>query len=99
MDFFHTHISRKSFNLVEKVLQSTFVSEGEVVKEFEERLNQQFGMVNPVAVNSGTSALHLALAVAGIGPGDEVIIPAQTFVATGLAVLMEGAQPVFADIG
>jgi perosamine synthetase len=56
-------------------------------------------MRNVVAVNSGTSALHLALVLAGVGEGDEVILPAQTFVATGLAVLYCGAKPVFADIG
>lgn len=69
-----------------------------MVKEFEAALAGRLGFCNPVAVNSGTSALHLALAVAGVGPGDEVILPAQTFVATGLAVLMQGATPVFADI-
>lgn len=98
MNFFHTHISQKSFKRVEKVLQSTFVSEGEVVKEFEDQLGNKLGLPNPVAVNSGTSALHLGLAVSGVGSGDEVILPAQTFVATGLVILMQGATPVFADI-
>jgi dTDP-4-amino-4,6-dideoxygalactose transaminase len=51
-----------------------------------------------LATNSGTSALHLALTAAGIGPGDHVIVPAFTFVATGLAVLHAGAVPVFVDI-
>jgi perosamine synthetase len=55
-------------------------------------------MIRPVAVNSGTSALHLALVLSGVGPGSEVILPPQTFVASGLAVLMCGAKPVFADI-
>ena len=98
MDFYHTHISKKAFDLVQDVLKSSFVSEGEIVKSFEAKLTNNLGLVNPVAVNSGTSALHLGLAVAGVGPGDEVILPAQTFVATGLAILMQGAVPVFADI-
>ena len=51
-----------------------------------------------IATNSGTSALHVALIAAGIGPGDHVIVPAFTFVATGLAVLHAGAVPVFVDI-
>ncbi|MBI1735069.1 MAG: DegT/DnrJ/EryC1/StrS family aminotransferase [Candidatus Rokubacteria bacterium] len=51
-----------------------------------------------LATNSGTSALHLALAAAGVGPGDEVIIPALSFVATAQAVVHQGATPVFADI-
>ncbi len=98
MNFFYTHISKKSYQLIEQVLNSTFLSEGQIVKNFETALAQKFGIVNPVTVNSGTSALHLGLATAGIGPKDEVIIPAQTFVATGLAVLMQKAKPVFADI-
>ena len=69
-----------------------------MVERFEWALADRLGLANPVAVNSGTSALHLALVLAGVGRGDEVILPAQTFVATGLAVLMQGAVPVFADI-
>ena len=98
MDFFHTHISPRSIELATQVLQSGWVSEGRMVKEFEAALAARLGLCNPVAVNSGTSALHLALAIAGVGPGDEVILPAQTFVATGLVILMQGATPVFADI-
>lgn len=98
MKFFHAYISKESIERVRKVLESTFVSEGELVMQFEEKLNQQLGMVNSVAVNSGTSALHLALVIADINPGNEVILPAQTFVASGLAILMTGATPVFADI-
>lgn len=84
---------------VKENLESGMLSEGELVKRFEKSLEEQFGMRNVVAVNSGTSALHLALVLAGVGAGDEVILPAQTFVATGLAVLYCGAKPVFADIG
>lgn len=62
------------------------------------RLAAELGWSNPVAVNSGTSALHLALVLAGVGTGDEVICPAQTFVATALTVMQERAVPVFADI-
>ena len=51
-----------------------------------------------LATNSGTSALHIALAAAGVGPGDEVIVPALSFIATAQAVLHQGAVPVFADI-
>lgn len=98
MNFFHTHISLRVIELVTETLRSTFVSEGARVKQFEQALRDRMGLVNPVAVNSGTSALHLALAVANVRPGDEVILPPQTFVATGLAVLMQHATPVFADI-
>jgi perosamine synthetase len=98
MNFFNTHISTRSIELAAQVLQSTWISEGKMVKEFETQLTTTLGIVNPVAVNSGTSALHLALVLAGVGPGDEVILPAQTFVATGLVILMQKAIPVFADI-
>lgn len=98
MNFFHTHISPKAIEFVVETLQSGFVSEGKRVRQFEQELSQKFGLVRPVTVNSGTSALHLALEIAGIGSGDEVILPAQTFVASGLVILMCGANPVFADI-
>lgn len=98
MNFFHTHISPKAIELAVETLQSGFVSEGNRVRQFEEELSQKFGLIRPVTVNSGTSALHLALMLAGVNPGDEVILPAQTFVASGLTILMCGARPVFADI-
>ncbi len=98
MDFFNTHVASEAFEAVRATLESTRLSEGVRVKAFEAALAEQAGLVRPAAVNSGTTALHLALVVAGVGPGDEVILPAQTFIATGLVVLMCGAKPVFADI-
>lgn len=98
MDFFQTHISPQAIELANQVLHSGWLSEGKMVKAFEAELSNLLGLRNPLALNSGTSALHLALVLAGVGPNDEVIIPAQTFVATGLVVLMQGATPVFADI-
>jgi perosamine synthetase len=98
MDFFCTHISQKSIDLANQVFKTTWISEGKLVKEFEKQLSLNLGIVNPVAVNSGTSALHLALAIAGIQSGDEVILPAQTFVASGIVILAQGAKAIFADI-
>lgn len=83
---------------VQEVLKSGFLSEGKVADETERILQNIIQNGNTFLVNSGTSALHLALILAGVKPGDEVILPAQTFVATGLAVLYCGAKPVFADI-
>ena len=97
INFFNTYISPAAIDLVTETLRSTFISEGEMVRRFEGMLGEQLGIINPVALNSGTSALHLGLVIAGVGPGDEVIIPAQTFVATGLVVLQQGARPVFTD--
>jgi len=98
MEFFHTHISPRAVALASEVLKSGLVSEGKLARQFEHELAATLGLRNPVSLNSGTSALHLALVLAGVGPGDEVILPAQTFVASGLSILMCGAQPVFADI-
>jgi perosamine synthetase len=98
MEFNNTHISKKVIELVNQTLNKTRVSAGKMADEFEKALENKLELVNPVSVNSGTSALHLALAVAGIKQGDEVILPAQTFVATGLVILMQNAKPVFADV-
>ena len=98
MDFFHTHVASKAVTLATETLESGWLSEGARVKAFEQALISKLGLARPVAVNSGTAALHLALAVAGVTSGDEVVLPAQTFVATGTSILMAGATPVFADI-
>lgn len=96
--FYTTNISASSARLASEVIGSTFVSAGKKADLFEQKLSEQLSIVNPVTLNSATSALHLALAVAGVKAGDEVILPAQTFIATGLVILMQGATPVFADI-
>ena len=98
MDFFTTHVSEAAIAEVVACMRAGRLSEGVRVKALEDALAANLGLANPVCVNSGTTALHLALVVAGVGPGDEVIVPAQTFIATALAVLMVGAKPVFADI-
>ncbi len=98
MDFYTTHISKKAHKHISKVLKTTFISAGKLAEEFEEKLAKDLGLINPVSLNSGTSALHLGLVLADIKPGDEVILPPQTFVASGLSILMQGATPVFADI-
>ncbi len=95
---FNTYINPNSINNIAETLNSTFLSEGEVVKQFEKKLELELGLLHCVSVNSGTSALHLSLVLAGVGEGDEVIVPAQTFVATGLVVLQQKAKVVFADI-
>lgn len=71
---------------------------GEYVKIFEDKFAKFSGCEYAIAVNSGTSALHAALLALGVGPGDEVIVPPLTFVATAYAVLYVGATPVFADV-
>ncbi len=83
---------------VMRVLRSGRLVQGQEVAAFEEEFAAVVGGRNCVAVNSGTSALHLGLLAAGIGPGDEVVVPSFTFAATANAVAMTGAKPVFADI-
>jgi len=84
---------------VDRVLASGMVAQGPEVKAFEAEFAQHLVQGREcVAVNSGTSGLHLGLLAAGIGPGDEVIVPSFTFAATGNSVALTGATPVFADI-
>jgi dTDP-4-amino-4,6-dideoxygalactose transaminase len=83
---------------VAAVLSSGRLVQGEQVAAFEAEFAELVGGRTCVAVNSGTSALHLSLIAAGIGPGDEVIVPSFTFAASANAVVRAGATPVFADI-
>lgn len=82
----------------ERVLDSGNYVSGKEVAAFEDELAGYVGVAHAVAVASGTAALTLALTAAGIGAGDEVILPANTFFATAEAVVAAGAQPVLADV-
>lgn len=79
-------------------LEDRWVGQGPRVARFERRLATWVGANHAVAVSSGTTALHLALVVSDMGPGDEVIVPALSFIATANAVRMVGARVVFADV-
>src|SRR5262245_28071799 len=79
------------------VLETTSFILGKEVKQFEEAFAAFMGTKHCVAVANGTDALELALRAAGIGPGDEVIVPTNTFIASALAVARAGATPVFVD--
>jgi len=83
---------------VTEAMKSGWLTTGPMVAEYEKAFAQKTGFEHAVAVCNGTAALHVMLAAAGIGPGDEVIVPDMTFVATANAVLMTGAQPVIADV-
>ncbi len=99
MQFHNTNISKNAKRFLDKIVDSGRVSAGEMAREFEEQLMKHLHLSRrPVSVNSGTSGLHLALAVAGLQGEDEVILTPQTFIATGLVVLMQNVKPVFADI-
>src|SRR3990170_5025471 len=92
-------ITAKERRYVAEAIRSAWVSsEGSFVERFERAFARTVSRTNyAVAVNSGTSALHLALAALDIGPGDEVIIPALTMIATALPVFYLGAKPVLVD--
>lgn len=83
---------------VMRVLKSGSLAQGPEVKLFEEEFSKIVGDRECVAVNSGTSALHVSLLALGIGSGDEVILPSFTFAATANVVALAGATPVFVDI-
>ncbi|MEZ5119102.1 MAG: DegT/DnrJ/EryC1/StrS family aminotransferase [Candidatus Nanopelagicales bacterium] len=83
---------------VDAVLASGGLAQGPRVAQFEEGFAEWVDGATCVAVNSGTSALHLGMLAAGIGPGDEVIVPSFTFAATANSVALTGATPVFVDI-
>ena len=92
-------IGEDEVEAVSAVLRSGMVAQGPQVAAFEEEFSGALvdGAFS-VAVNSGTSALHLALLAAGVGPGDEVLVPSFTFAATANSVAITGATPVFVDI-
>jgi dTDP-4-amino-4,6-dideoxygalactose transaminase len=80
------------------VILSGWVAQGPRVAEFERAMAERVGAAHAVAVSSCTAGLHLALAVLGLGPGDEVIVPSLSFIATANAARYVGATPVFADV-
>jgi perosamine synthetase len=83
---------------VEAVLRSDYLTTGPDVARFEAAIAEFTGAPEAVVVSSGTAALHTAYAVAGIGPGDEVVMPPMTFAATANAAVYLGATPVFVDV-
>jgi perosamine synthetase len=91
-------ITRSERKAVNRVLRSLSLAQGPEVKSFEAEFSKIVGDRECVAVNSGTSALHVSLIALGIGPGDEVIVPSFTFAATANVVSLVGATPIFVDI-
>jgi dTDP-4-amino-4,6-dideoxygalactose transaminase len=96
---FYPNVPKGAIKKVSKTLRSRWIGQGPRVDEFEQKFKEKFCPdAYPVAVNSGTSALHLAYILAGIKPGDEVIAPVFTCTATTIPLLYMGAKVVFADI-
>lgn len=91
-------VSEHDIETVAETYRSGWLSMGPQTDAFEADLRAYTGAAHALAVTNGTAALHLICAAAGLGPGDEVIVPSLTFVATANAVAYTGATPVFADI-
>jgi len=98
-------MDEKEINAVMAVLKNKAISKfhlgfrgGETVQEFEKKFAEYHGVKHAIAVNSGTASLHIAVAAAGVGPGDEVITTPYTFSASATSVLHHNGIPVFADI-
>ena len=96
---FKIYWDKEDVSAVEKTIRrGMFWAGGPEIAEFEAKLALYLGVKYCLTFNSGTSALHAALLAYGIGPGDEVIVPSFTFIATANSPLFVGAKPVFADI-
>ena|SRR5579871_785184 len=93
----HLQVKKEIFEAFEKVYEKTAFSGGPFVEEFEKSFAIFCDVKYAIGLNNGTTALHLAMLALGIGAGDEVIIPANTFIATAWGVSHAGATPVFVD--
>ncbi len=91
-------ITEEEWHAVKDCLLTGWLTQGPKVAEFEREFAKRHNVKHAIAVTSCTSALHIILVALGIGPGDEVIIPAFTWIATANVVLYCGAKPVFADV-
>ena len=89
---------QEEFDALMEVARTKKLRRAEAADEYERTIAEWFGVKHAIAVSSGTTALHIALAAFGIGPGDEVIVSPYTFVASDTAVLEQNAIPIFADI-
>ncbi len=94
----HQWLDDEDIAAVVEVLRSDWLTTGPKVDEFERAFAETVGAKEAVAVSSGTAALHAAMYAIGIGPGDEVIVPAMTFAASANCVVFQGGVPVFADV-
>lgn len=91
-------MGRPEWEAVREVIESGWVTQGPRVQAFERAVAEFCGAEHGVAVSSCTTALHLALVCAGVGAGDEVVVPSMSFIATANAVVHAGAVPVFAEV-
>ena len=93
----HQQVKKEIFEVFEKIYDQTAFSGGKYVEDFEKEFSKFCSTDYAIGVNNGTTALHLALLALGVGHNDEVILPANTFIATAWAITYVGATPVFVD--
>lgn len=98
VDVMRPLLGEEEIEAVAAVIRSGWVAQGPRVAAFEERFAARMGADHAVATSSCTTALHLALVVAGVGAGDDVVLPSFSFIATANAARYVGARPVFADV-
>ena len=98
VEFYRHALGEEEKNEVLKTLEGTFLTAGPRTQAFEAAFSAYFGFGHTVGLNSCTAALHLGLLALGIGKGDEVIVPAMTFIASATAVMHVGAKPVLVDV-
>jgi perosamine synthetase len=91
-------IQQQDIDAVVSVLKTGMLVQGKKVEELENNVAKYLGVRHVIAASSGTATLHLALLASGIGTGDEVIVPAFSFIATANAIELVGATPIFVDI-
>jgi dTDP-4-amino-4,6-dideoxygalactose transaminase len=98
VEFYRHALNEDDIQATTGVLRSIFLTTGPAAAAFERKFSQYTGLAHAVSLNSCTAALHLALLGLGIGPGDEVIVPAMTFIASATPVWHVGARPVLVDV-
>jgi perosamine synthetase len=91
-------IGDREVELVTQVMRSGQLSLGPMLRRFEQAWEERVGVAHAIATSSGTAGLHVAFHYLGIGPGDEVIVPSFSFVASANAILFTGATPVFVEV-
>jgi len=95
---FDPFLGKEEIASVSETIANNWITEGKKTKKFQEMLQNYFNVKYVVFAPNGTLSLYMALMVLGVGPGDEVIVPAFTFVGSATSIALTGAKPVFADI-
>ena len=98
INWWNTILDEKESKAAAKSIAGRFLSEGKITKEFELRIKRDLGVKYAFMMPSGTMSLVVSLIAAGIKPGDEVIVPGMSFIASATCVSLTGATPIFADI-